>query len=100
MDREGILLVTNLVRDNLSRSTARNKIISPELKVVTTLHNFATEKVQQCSSDDLGPSQQIVSRIVKETVHPLSTVDVLRRFTKFHFTLRQISPLLLPFLSL
>ena len=83
LDREGILFVTDLVRDAISPHTARNKAIPPELKVITTLRYLATGKMQQCSSDDLGPSQQTISRIIKETVYALSTLDILRRFIKF-----------------
>lgn len=83
LDREGILMLTDLVRDVLSRPTARNNVIPPELKVVTTLRYLATGKMQQCSSDDLGPSQPTISRIIKETVYALTTVEILRRFIKF-----------------
>ena len=69
LDREGIIFVTDLVRDVLVRPTARNKAISPELKIITTLRFLATGKMQQCSSDDLGPSQQTISRVIKETVY-------------------------------
>ena len=86
LNHEGIMFVTELVRDASSSPIARNKAISPELKVITTLRYLATGKMQQCSSDDLGPSQQTISRIIKETVYALSSVDVLRSFIKFPCT--------------
>ena len=55
LDREGILFVTDLVRDVITTPAVRNKAISPELKVITTLRYLATGKMQLCSSDDLGP---------------------------------------------
>ena len=36
LNQEGILFVTELVRDALPSPTARNRAISPELKVITT----------------------------------------------------------------
>ena len=39
--------------------------------------------MQQCSSDDLGPSQQTISAIVKETVYALTNLDVQRKFIVF-----------------
>ena len=83
LDREGIMFVTDLVRDAIWSPTARNKAISPELKVIATLRYLATGKMQQCNSDDLGPSQQTICAIVKETVYALTNLDVLRKFIVF-----------------
>lgn len=86
LDREGIVLVTDLVRDALTNATARNKAITPELKVVTLLRYLATGKMQLCTSDDLGLSQPTVSRIITQTLDALSSNDVLCQFIKFPVT--------------
>lgn len=86
MDREGIMLVTDLVRDALTSATSRSKAITPELKVVTLLRYLATGKMQLCSSDDLGVAQSTVSRVVNEALEALSSNDVLRQFIKFPVT--------------
>lgn len=71
LDRAGILFVTDLVRENLTSRTARNQALTPELKVIITLRFLATGKMQLCSSDDLGVSQQSVSRVITETLNAL-----------------------------
>ncbi|KAK3873579.1 hypothetical protein Pcinc_021422 [Petrolisthes cinctipes] len=86
LDREGILFVTNLVRETLARPTARNKALSPEMKVIITLRFLATGKMQLCNSDDLGPSQQTVSRVITETLDALSSRPILAQFIKFPIT--------------
>ena len=92
LNREGILFVSGLVREVISRPTARNKAISPELKVLATLRYLATGKMQQCSSDDLSPSQQTISRIIRETIYALSDVEILRRFLQFPLTQEATAP--------
>lgn len=86
LDRAGILFVTDLIRDTLTSRTARNKAIAPELKVILTLRFLATGKMQLCNSDDLGPSQPSVSRIITETLNALSARPVLSQFFKFPIT--------------
>ena len=87
LDREGIMLVTDLVRDALTSATSRSKAITPELKVVTLLRYLATGKMQLCNADDLGLTQATVSRVISETLDALSSNDVLRQFIKFPVTL-------------
>lgn len=84
MNREGIMFVTDLVRDTISTSTTRNKAITPEMKVIATLSYLTTG--EQCNSDDLGLSQQTMSSIIKETVYALTSLDILRRFIQFPTT--------------
>ncbi|XP_045107685.1 putative nuclease HARBI1 [Portunus trituberculatus] len=83
LDREGILFVTNLVRDALSSNTNRRKPLSPEMKVIITLRYLATEKMHQCSEDDLGPSQPAISRAITQTIDALADINILKEFISF-----------------
>lgn len=83
LDRAGILFVTDLVRERLTRQTSRSKALSPEMQVVILLRYLATGKMQLCSADDLGPSQQTISRVVRDTLEALSDNDVLCQFIRF-----------------
>lgn len=80
LDRAGIVFLTDLVRPVLLRPTATNKALTPEQKIIITLRYLATGKMQLCSGDDLGVSQQTVSRVVTETVNALSEHNLLKRF--------------------
>ena len=42
--------------------------------------------MQQCSSDDLGPSQPSISRAITQTIDALANVNVLKRFINFPVT--------------
>ncbi|KAK0156427.1 putative nuclease HARBI1 [Merluccius polli] len=57
LNREGIKLVVELVRDAITSPTNRNNSISPEIKCLATLRYLATGKMQLCNADDLGISQ-------------------------------------------
>lgn len=83
LDRAGIVFVTDLVRPVLLRPTATNKALTPEHKVLITLRYLATGKMQLCNGDDLGVSQQTVSRVITETLDALSAPHILKRFIKF-----------------
>lgn len=82
-DREGILFVTDLVRDALQPPTNRNVPITPEMKVLMTLRYLATGKMQQCNSDDLGPSQPSVSNAITQTSYVLTAPEIIKTFVKF-----------------
>ena len=64
MDREGIEVVVELVRDAITSPTNRNNPIKPELKCLATLWYLATGKMQLCNADNLGISQPSVSRCI------------------------------------
>lgn len=83
LDREGILFLTNLVRPKLVRPTQNNHVLTPEQKIIILLRYLATGKMQLCNADDLGVSQQTVSRVISETLDALCDYDVLTRFIKF-----------------
>ena len=85
-DREGIIYVTDLVREALCSETSRSNPLTPEMKVIITLRYLATGKMQQCSSDDLGPSQSSISRTITQTIDALADPDVLKRFVYFPVT--------------
>ncbi|XP_057200033.1 putative nuclease HARBI1 [Triplophysa rosa] len=55
-----------------------------------TLRFLATGKMQQCTSDDLGPSQSTVSRVLNTTVEALTTPDIVRQFIIFPTDLQTI----------
>ena len=42
--------------------------------------------MQQCSADDLGISQQTVSKVNSDTVNALSDITILSQFIKFPLT--------------
>ncbi|XP_042617312.1 putative nuclease HARBI1 [Cyprinus carpio] len=60
------------------------------MKVIMTLRFLATGKMQQCTSDDLGPSQSTVSRVLNTTVAALTTPDIVRQFIDFPTDLQTI----------
>ncbi|XP_045101457.1 putative nuclease HARBI1 [Portunus trituberculatus] len=83
LDREGILLVTDMVRDKISPATNRSNSVGGEMKVLTTLRYLATGKMQLCNGDDLGLSQQTISKVIGETLDALVTDTFISRFVKF-----------------
>ncbi len=90
LDRAGIIFVSDLVRDVISPVTLRSNAFSAELKVAMTLRFLATGKMQQCNSDDLGPSQPSISRIVMETIMALTAPHIVTHFIDFPTTPRII----------
>ncbi len=83
LDHQGILFVTDLVRNSITPQTIRNNALTAELKVIMTLRFLATEKMQQCTGDDLGPSQSTVSRVLNGTIAALTTPNIVRQFIDF-----------------
>ena len=71
LNREGIKLVVELVRDAITSPTIRNNLISLEITFLATLRYLATGKMQLCNADDLGISQQSVSRAINQTINVL-----------------------------
>ena len=69
LDRAGILLVTDFVRDAITPPTGRSEAIPAELKVITTLRYLATGKMQLCSGDD---RRQWLPKptLAADTLHP------------------------------
>ena len=82
-DRAGSVFVTDLVRERLKRPTARSNALSPETQIVITLRYLATGKMQQFCTDDLGPSQQTISRVITDTLEAFSDNVVLSQFIQF-----------------
>ena len=56
LNREGIKLVVELVREAIMSPTNRNNPISPETKCLATLRYLATGKMRLCNTDYLGIS--------------------------------------------
>ena len=71
LNREGIKLVVELVRDAITSPTNRNNPISLEIKCLATLHYLAIGKMQLCNADDLGILQTSVSRAINQTINAL-----------------------------
>ncbi|XP_050733869.1 putative nuclease HARBI1 [Eriocheir sinensis] len=86
LDREGILFVTNLVREALSSDTRRRSPLTPEMKVILTLRYLATGNMRMCSSDGLGPSQPSISRAITQTIEALVNINIIKRFISFPTT--------------
>ncbi|XP_045125367.1 putative nuclease HARBI1 [Portunus trituberculatus] len=80
LDRDGILFVTNLVRDVLSSNTRRRNPLTPKMKVILTLRYLVTSRIQMYSRDDLGPSQSAISRAITQTLDALADVNILKQF--------------------
>ena len=91
LDRAGIVYVTDLVRRDLESPTERNHALTAELKVVITLRYLATGKMQQCSSDDLGPSQPTISRVISQALDALTQPRIIAQFINFPTTQREIA---------
>ncbi len=67
LDRAGIVFVSDLIREKLTSPTQRRNAIAPEMKIITTLRYLATGTMPKlCSSDDLGPSQPSISRVITD----------------------------------
>ncbi len=72
LDHAGIMFVTDLIRDMPTSQTSRWNAIVPEMDVISTLTYLATGKMQLCRSDDLGPSQPSISKVITQTFIALS----------------------------
>ncbi|XP_063881593.1 putative nuclease HARBI1 [Scylla paramamosain] len=86
LDRASILYLTDLVRGALRSPTARNKALSPKMKVAITLRYLDTGKMQLCNSDDFGTTQSTISRVIMQTHEALTQGDICWRFVGFAFT--------------
>ena len=64
--------------------------LTPEIKVLLTLRYLATGKMQQCSSDDLGPSQPSVNNAIRQTLHALTHLKVMNNVINFPFNRHQL----------
>ncbi|KAK4326393.1 hypothetical protein Pmani_003109 [Petrolisthes manimaculis] len=84
------MIVTNYVRNIIQPPTSRNKAIPAELKVITCLRYLATGKMQLCSGDDYGISQQTAGRIINQTLDALAAPAFLVRCIKFPTTQAEI----------
>ncbi|CAC5361720.1 HARBI1 [Mytilus coruscus] len=62
--REGILFLSNLVRDKLTRQTNRNLALSVEQQIMVTLRFLASGSFLQVIGDTLGLDKSTVSRVV------------------------------------
>ncbi len=83
LDRAGIVFVTDLIKEKLTSPTPRRNAIAPEIKVITTLRYLATGKMQLCSSDDLGPSQPSITRVITQTITALSDPLIVSQVIAF-----------------
>ena len=89
MDREGIEVVVELVRDAITSPTNRNNPITPELKCLATLQYLATGIMQLCHAGNLGISQPSVSRSIYLTINALCRPHIIHQFIQFPLDSRQ-----------
>ncbi|XP_053296371.1 putative nuclease HARBI1 isoform X2 [Pleuronectes platessa] len=90
LNREGIQLVVDLVRDAITSPTNRNNPISPEIKCLVTLRYLATGKMQLCNADDLAISQPSVSRAINQTINALARPHIIQQFIRFPLDIQQL----------
>ncbi|KAK3871987.1 hypothetical protein Pcinc_014581 [Petrolisthes cinctipes] len=83
LDRGGIILITDFVRDAITSPTNRSNAISAEMKVLTTLRYLATGKMQLCNGDDMGIAQPTVSKVISQTLNALATPAFISRYIQF-----------------
>ena len=54
LNREGIMIIVQQVKDAVTSPTNINNLLTLEIKVRTTLRYLATKEMQLCSADELG----------------------------------------------
>ncbi|XP_063447160.1 putative nuclease HARBI1 [Mytilus trossulus] len=69
--REGILFLSDLVRDSLTRQTNRNHALSVEQQIMVTLRFLASGSFLQVIGDTLGLDKSTVSRVVDSVLDAL-----------------------------
>ncbi|CAC5362891.1 HARBI1 [Mytilus coruscus] len=87
MNRQCIMEVIDLIREDISHETMRSFAISPEQPTFAALRFYATGSFQQVTGDIMGISQPSVSRIVQQV-----STAILRhagRFITFPVTVPQ-----------
>ena len=90
LDRAGIMVLVEHVRDAITSPTNRRNPISPEAKMVTTLRYLATGKMQLCGGDELGLSQPSVSRIIHQTLNALTRPHLIAQYIQFPLAAHQL----------
>ena len=90
LNREGIKLVVELVRDAITSPTNRKNQISPEIKCLATLRYLATGKMQLCNADDLGISQPSLSRAINQSINAHSRPNIIQQFIRFPLDIQQL----------
>ena len=64
--RQSINFITNLVREDLIRSTMRNHSLAPEIQILIALRFFASGSFLQVIGDTFGVDKSTVSRVVRD----------------------------------
>ncbi|KAK3880410.1 hypothetical protein Pcinc_015093 [Petrolisthes cinctipes] len=90
LDRNGLMYVTNLVRDEIGNRTQRSHAVTADMKVAMTLRYLSTGKMQLCNGDDFGLSQPTISRAITQTLDALTAELILSRFIQFPVNLEEI----------
>lgn len=85
-DRDGILFITDIVKDDISPATARNHSLPPHLQVMIALRYYATGKMQLCSGDNFNVDQSTVSRVIQRVTNSLNNPNCVKRFISFPIT--------------
>lgn len=71
-DRQTLLELIDLVRDDLQSGTYRNQALPPELKILAALRFYASGSFQQVTGDTVHISQPSMSRIITEVTNSLT----------------------------
>lgn len=82
-NREGILFIEELLREDIQPITRRGNGLSAQEKVLVTLRYLATGGIQLNDADIHNVSQPTISRCVNQVVNCLSTPEMVRRFVRF-----------------
>ena len=90
LNREGINIVVELVRDAITSQTNRNNQISPKIKCLAKLRYLATGKMQLCNANDLGISQPSVGRAINQAINVLSRPHIIQQFIRFPLDIQHL----------
>ena len=69
--RQAVGYITNLIADDLCRSTRRNHALPPQQQVLIALRFFASGSFLQVIGDTAGVNKSTVSRVVTSVSHAL-----------------------------
>ncbi|XP_060571376.1 putative nuclease HARBI1 isoform X2 [Ruditapes philippinarum] len=93
LDKDGILFLTELLREDLQPKTERKNTITLLQKVKIALRYFASGEIQLNDADIHGISQSSVSRVISQVIHALSRPHIVQTYIKFPKTQQELQDL-------
>jgi hypothetical protein len=90
LDKDGIMFLTELLREDLQPKTLKKNAITPLQKVKIALRYFASGEIQLNDGDIHGISQPSVSRCISQVIHSLSRPHIVQRYIKFPKTQQEL----------